>query len=368
MNNLLTEVSRIQEIIGESKKILNEGTLGTLFKNVAEAELIKIIRNEVRAAIKAGVKEADVVSQKSASIQSKILKKTGLKELTGAQKSGLKAETLRIAKEEAKQGAKQLPTKSGQNIVNKSINNITINLGAEAKSIANAGSKVAKTTKGRPKKLVKQPVDEKTIVAVDESLNNGAKEAIEQEVKKGPKTWSNWKKWGVGIGTASVLWLLFYYMSKEGTPIPEDMPEDSKNADKPEIPPPTKTPPNKEVMKIQRMLVRSGYYIGNTGSSKDGVDGYYGKRTKAAYEAWDGGESAEDFNNRVYKMGKTTQQGGTTQGGTTQGGTTQGGTTQGGTTQGGTTQGGTTQGGTTQGGTTQGGGDREINIVNPDEY
>jgi hypothetical protein len=362
MNNLLTEVSRIQEIIGESKKILNEGTLGTLFKNVAEAELIKIIRNEVRAAIKAGVKEADVVSQKSASIESKILTKTGLPNLTRVQKSGLKAETIRIAKEEAKvsakQGAKQIPTKSGQNIVNKSINNITINLGAEAKSIANAGSKVAKTTKGRPKKLVKQPVDEKTIVAVDESLNNGAKEAIEQEVKKGPKTWSNWKKWGVGIGTASVLWLLFYYMSKEGTPIPEDMPEDSKNADKPEIPPPTKTPPNKEVMKIQRMLVRSGYYIGNTGSSKDGVDGYYGKRTKAAYEAWDSGESAEDFNNRVYKMGKTTQQGGTTQGGEVQGGTTQGGEV----------QGGTTQGGEVQGGTTQGGGDREIDKINVNEY
>jgi hypothetical protein len=122
--------------------------------------------------------------------------------------------------------------------------------------------------------------------------------------------------------------------------------------------PPAKTEPSEKVKKIQQMLVRSGYYIGNTGSSKNGVDGYYGNRTDMAYKAWNGGESAEDFNNRVYKMGKTTQQGGTIQGGTIQGGTTQGGTQ----------QGGTTQGGTQQGGTTQGGGDREINIVNPAEY
>jgi hypothetical protein len=141
---------------------------------------------------------------------------------------------------------------------------------------------------------------------------------------------------------------------------------------------PAKTQPSEKVKKIQQMLVRSGYYIGNTGSSKNGVDGYYGNRTDMAYKAWNGGESAQDFNNRVYKMGKTTQQGGTQQGGTIQGGTTQGGTTQGGTTQGGTTQGGTTQGettqggtpqgGTIQGGTTQGGEDREINKVYPNEY
>jgi gas vesicle protein len=111
---------------------------------------------------------------------------------------------------------------------------------------------------------------------------------------------------------------------------------------------PAKTQPSEKVKKIQQMLVRSGYYIGNTGSSKNGVDGYYGNRTDMAYKAWNGGESAQDFNNRVYKMGKTTQQGGTIQGGTTQGGTT--------------------QGGTTQGGTTQGGEDREINKVYPNEY
>jgi CRISPR/Cas system CMR subunit Cmr4 (Cas7 group RAMP superfamily) len=138
-------------------------------------------------------------------------------------------------------------------------------------------------------------------------------------------------------------------------------------------PTPTKTQPSEKVKKIQQMLVRSGYYIGNTGSSKNGVDGYYGNRTDMAYKAWNGGESAQDFNNRVYKMGKTTQQGGTIQGGTQQGGTIQGGTQQGGTQQGGTTQGGTPQGGTiqggtTQGGTTQGGEDREINKVYPNEY
>jgi hypothetical protein len=124
---------------------------------------------------------------------------------------------------------------------------------------------------------------------------------------------------------------------------------------------PAKTQSSEKVKQIQQMLVRSGYYIGNTGPSKDGVDGYYGKKTDAAYKAWEGKESAEDFNNRVYKMGKTTQQGGESQGGTTQGTTQQGTTTQ----QGGTTQQGTT---TQQGGTTQGGGDREIDKINVNEY
>ena len=101
--------------------------------------------------------------------------------------------------------------------------------------------------------------------------------------------------------------------------------------------------PDENTKKIQTMLVNKGYYIGNSGPNKDGVDGYYGKKTTAAYEAFNKNESAEDFNQRVYKIGKT-QQGGTQQGNVQQGGTQQGNVQQGGTPEG------------------------EINIINPNDF
>jgi len=129
--------------------------------------------------------------------------------------------------------------------------------------------------------------------------------------------------------------------------------EDKPVEDKPVKDKPDGKKPSEQVKQTQEMLVGLGYYIGNTGPSKNGVDGYYGKKTDAAYKAWQSKESAQDFNNRVYKISKT-QQGGTQQGGTQQGGTQQGGTQQGGTQQGGTQQGTAPEG--------------EINIINPNDF
>ena len=99
MNNLLTEVSRIQEIIGISKKSLNEGVIGNLFTTVAEKEITQIIRKEVAAALKQGVKASKVYTTETAEkIEKEVMEKAGLKSLTGAQKAGLKSEALRMAK------------------------------------------------------------------------------------------------------------------------------------------------------------------------------------------------------------------------------------------------------------------------------
>jgi hypothetical protein len=51
--NLITEIHRISELIGiENKFTLNESALGSLFKNVAETEILSILRAEVQAAMK----------------------------------------------------------------------------------------------------------------------------------------------------------------------------------------------------------------------------------------------------------------------------------------------------------------------------
>jgi len=39
-------------------------------------------------------------------------------------------------------------------------------------------------------------------------------------------------------------------------------------------------------MELQRQLREAKYDIGNTGANRDGVDGVWGSKTQAAYEAW----------------------------------------------------------------------------------
>ncbi len=242
MNNLLTEVSRIQGILGYGKSIISEGAIGNIvgksLSAAVEKQITTIIRKEVLLALRNGVKQTAVYTKNTAAnIEKEVLQRAGLKSLTGPQKAGLKAEAIRIAKEEAEKlskkqtgttAKKQAAAATSQNInknYNKIVNNIT-NVFPEASRAAKAGSKTVKKAKGGTKTLKRPALTEKQLLELQEALKKGAKEQIEQEGKKGTKTWANWIKWGkrIGIG-AGVLWLLWYFM---GNTAPEDMEETPK--------------------------------------------------------------------------------------------------------------------------------------------
>jgi len=247
-NNLLTEVSRISEIIyGTTKSLLNEGVIGNVFKEIAEAEIQKIIRAEIKTAIRAGAKDANVAARNSAkNIESSVLKKTGLNSLTGPQKNALRVEAATIAKEDAEAAAKITTSKvakvgtsaaekeaavtAAQNInknFNKNTVEVVVKLEGTLPGIKNAsktGSKNVRTAKGGTKNLKRPALSEKQVLELDRAVTNGAKEQIIIETGRGFKSWANWVKWGkrIGIG-AGVLWLLWYFMSDDVTPVPDDI-------------------------------------------------------------------------------------------------------------------------------------------------
>ena len=249
MNNLLTEISRIQEIIGLNKTIISEGTFGTILGKVlsdtAEKQIARTIRKEVLLALNNGVKSGNVYTKNvKQNIENQVLqsaKKAGITSLTDIQKAGLRAEAIRVAKEEAekiakkqaaaakKQAAaaakKQTAASTTQTInknYNKIVNNIT-NTFPEVSRAAKAGNKTVKKAGGGTKTLKRPALTEKQLLELQDAIKKGVIEQIEQEGKKGTKTWANWIKWGkrIGIG-AGVLWLLWYFM---GNTAPEDMEE-----------------------------------------------------------------------------------------------------------------------------------------------
>lgn len=255
-NNLLTEVSRISEIIySTTKSLLNEGAIGNLFKNIAETEIQNVIRTEIKNAIRVGAKDASSAAKNSAvKIEASVLKKTGLGFLTGPQKSALKFEAATIAKEETEAAAKLTTSKGAkaststsakagtstaekeaavtavQNI-NKNFNTNTVEVLIKlegklpgVKRASQTGSKSAKTANGGTVKMNRPALSERTVLELDKAVTNGAKEQIVQEAKKGFKSWANWVKWGkrIGIG-AGVLWLVWYFMSDDATPVPDDI-------------------------------------------------------------------------------------------------------------------------------------------------
>lgn len=76
---------------------------------------------------------------------------------------------------------------------------------------------------------------------------------------------------------------------------------------------------------LQQKLYNLGFYIGNTGPAGNGVDGYYGPKTKLAETSWKNGDTCSTFNQRnnypnpeTCKSGTATTGGGTA---TTGGGT-----------------------------------------------
>jgi hypothetical protein len=246
-NNLLTEVSRISEIIyGTTKSLLNEGVIGNVFKQIAETEIQTIIRAEIKTAIRAGAKEADVAVTKSAkNIESSVLKKTGLNSLTGPQKSALRVEAAKIAKEETEAAAKITTSKGAKAVtstaekeaavtaaqnINKNFNKNTVEVVVKLegklpgiKNASRAGSKTVKTATGRTKNLKRPALSEKQVLELDTAVRNGAIEQVQTVITKN-WNWVKYLKWGarVGIG-AGVLYLLFYFMSDDATPVPDDI-------------------------------------------------------------------------------------------------------------------------------------------------
>lgn len=57
-----------------------------------------------------------------------------------------------------------------------------------------------------------------------------------------------------------------------------------------------------KIKELQSFLISKGYYIGQFGSSKDGIDGKYGPFTKAAHEAYKQGISPEKFKSKRSEM------------------------------------------------------------------
>lgn len=244
MNNLLTEVLRIQEILGYGKSIISEGAIGNIvgksLSDAVEKQIATIIRKEVLLALRNGVKQTTVYTKNTAAnIEKEVLERAGLKILTGPQKAGLKAEAIRIAKEEAEKlskkqtgttAKKETAVTAAQNInknFNKNTVEVIVKLEGKLPGIKNAsktGSKTVKTSKGRTKNLERPALSEKQVLEVNTAVRNGATEQIVVEGRRGFKSWANWVKWGkrIGIG-AGVLWLLFYFMSDDATPVPDDI-------------------------------------------------------------------------------------------------------------------------------------------------
>lgn len=61
---------------------------------------------------------------------------------------------------------------------------------------------------------------------------------------------------------------------------------------------------DEEVEKLQKELVDKGYYIGDYGPNKDGIDGKYGPFTQAAHKAFLDGISPKDFKPKRIKMAR----------------------------------------------------------------
>jgi hypothetical protein len=109
----------------------------------------------------------------------------------------------------------------------------------------------------------------------------------------------------------------------------------------------TKSTYNRATADLQQKLYNLGFYIGNTGPAGNGVDGYYGPKTKLAETSWKNGDTCSTFNQRNNYPNPETCKSGTA---TTGGGTA------------------TTGGGTaTTGGGTATTGNREIVTTNPNE-
>jgi hypothetical protein len=230
--NLITEIHRISELIGVKNKItLNEGVLGPLFKNVVESELIAILKAEIKAAMKQGV---EVVSQRGTlsttvkdAAEAAVKTKSGLKSLSASQKSGLKAELIRLGKEEAEAAAKKGTQKASKEAAEKGINISIVNtVENNSKQVVKGTTK--KTAGGGTKRLTATAED--LAVANNKGLKKvvqiGGVDYVMELAKKG---WSFKRiikssavKWGLGLLAAGLI--VWWILATMGDTVPEDTP------------------------------------------------------------------------------------------------------------------------------------------------
>ena len=230
--NLITEIHRISELIGVKNKItLNEGVLGPLFKNVVESELIAILKAEIKAAMKQGV---EVVSQRGTlsttvkdAAEAAVKTKSGLKSLSASQKSGIKAELIRLGKEEAEAAAKKGTQKASKEATEKGINISIINtVENNSKQVVKGTTK--KTAGGGTKRLTATAED--LAVANNKGLKKvvqiGGVDYVMELAKKG---WSfkqiiksSAVKWGLGLLAAGLI--VWWILATMGDTVPDDTP------------------------------------------------------------------------------------------------------------------------------------------------
>ena len=257
--NLITEIHRISELIGVKNKItLNEGVLGPLFKNVVESELIAILKAEIKAAMKQGV---EVVSQRGTlsttvkdAAEAAVKTKSGLKSLTASQKSGLKAELIRLGKEEAEAAAKKGTQKASKEAAEKAAKEAAEKASKESAekginiSIVNTVENNSKqVVKGTTKKTAGGGTKRLTATAEDlaEANAKGLKKVVQiggvdyvmELAKKGfsfrRMIKSSAVKWGLGLLAAGLI--VWWILATMGDTVPEDItpeppkPEDTDN-------------------------------------------------------------------------------------------------------------------------------------------
>ena len=241
--NLITEIHRISELIGVKNKItINEGVLGPLFKNVVESELIAILKAEIKAAMKQGV---EVVSQRGTlsttvkdAAEAAVKTKSGLKSLTASQKSGLKAELIRLGKEEAEAAAKKGTQKASKETAEKGINISIVNtVENNSKQVVKGTTK--KTAGGGTKRLTATAED--LAAAEGKGLKKivqiGGVDYVMELAKKGFSFRRMIKsaafKWGIGLLAAGLI--VWWILATMADTVPEDTtpeppkPEDTDN-------------------------------------------------------------------------------------------------------------------------------------------
>lgn len=257
-DNLLTEISRISEIMGV--EILTEaiptraifGAIKGDLPQVLKQSIETLLKRDVRTLLQKGITSLDnetlrtFINGSDSRLLSGIERNLG-RSLDAAEVNQVKIaaikdlrkvhaeEAAKLAQTSAKQTTKKTAEKSaaeaGQqaaqginiNIVNKNINKI----GGELKSIKGKGSKVKTkpTTGGGQKKLTApEPTPQEAAKIASEVESKGGKELMEEITKNELKRdWKYWAKRAVIAGVSlGVLWWMFF--SDDDVEVPEDIP------------------------------------------------------------------------------------------------------------------------------------------------
>jgi hypothetical protein len=270
--NLITEIHRISELIGvESKITLNENTIGQLFGQALEAEIKKLlkteVKNAVRASVKAGATDVDSIvkslgknSKAIADAEAKVMVSAGKQTLKKSEKTAIKAEMVRVAKEEAEaatktatkkitknvgtQGAEQAGKEGAEQVSKDGLTNVYVNLTnvgnsnidqaltSNAKNVVENGTeKVTKSGGSRRLTATGEDMALAETKGLTKVVQIGGVDYVMKLAKKG---WSfkqiiksSAVKWGLGLLAAGlIVWWIFATLSDT---VPEDIPPTPPN-------------------------------------------------------------------------------------------------------------------------------------------